>query len=724
MIFDYIETLTSTPKRLTIEAWNQLTESDHVKTVCAQVAAGHKELKKNLPAIMWQATYNGKPRKNENAESSGLYMLDIDHIDDPRGTYEKMLTQFNYDLSPLGIMVVHITPSGKGLRLVAMMLAEQGFKTIAEYQKWLAEKLGLSEYDACTKDLARMSFAVPAANVLYFNASIFDLEPSARVSNVQPSLFESEAVELPKQSISEKLQTTYNGHPLSEIWSKLVDLVLHKPIEEGDRNSSIYRVSLLFRYICDNSPRVIVSNIPDYGLPRSEFFKTVQNACNYELTAKGMNAMQRYLKEMYETSESPNDPAPQSIITPPVLNFDLPPVFQQFVNTCPDDFKVPMIMGILPVLGTVATGVRSVYLDGVTHSPSFFSVLEAPQASGKGFLRNMVLTLTERIRFDDMQERAKEAAYKEELRRSKNKAKQPEDPRAAVRLVPASISIAQLLKRLDYADGKHLFTFCEEIDTLTKSNKSGAWSQKSDIYRNAFDNAEYGQDYISDNTYSAIVKVFYNLLVLGTPKAVRRFFSDPEDGLCSRICFITLPDQFGAKMPHFSMLTNKQSATVAKIVERLMKDTNIYKLDYLGGEVEKWLEEKRRLSLETQNNTINIFMRRCAVIGFRAALLAHAVYGKPQQKHKEQIIKFFRFVADYSLYELFRRFDGKVDDDEQTSNYASVNFYSQLAERFTLNELAALLKSAGMKTPAKAVAYRLRKAGLIKSIQRGEFQKI
>ena len=214
------------------------------------------------------------------------------------------------------------------------------------------------------------------------------------------------------------------------------------------------------------------------------------------------------------------------------------------------------------------------------------------------------------------------------------------------------------------------------------------------------------------------------MLVLGTPKAVRRFFSDPEDGLCSRICFITLPDQFGAKMPHFSTLTNKQSATVAKVVERLMKDTSIYKLDYLESEVESWLEEKRRLSLETQNNTINIFMRRCAVIGFRAALLAHAIYGKPQQKHKEQIAKFFRFVADYSLYELFRRFDGKVDDDEQRSSSASINVYSQLAETFTLNDLSALLKSAGMKTPAKAVAYRLRKAGLIKSVQRGEFQKI
>lgn len=724
MKFDYIETLTSTPRQLTSEGWERLIKSDHVKTVCAQVAAGHKELKKNLPAIMWQATYNGKPRKNENAESSGLFMLDIDHIEDPKAEFERIVESLQSDFLSVGILVVHITPSGKGLRLVAMMKPEQGFNTIAEYQKWLAERLQLKEYDACTKDLARMSFAVPEENILFFNSGVFSYEPQATVANNQPTLFSEEPAQMPAQQSGDKMQTTYKGKPLSEIWNKLTERVLQKPIEEGDRNSSIYRVCLLFRYICDNSPRVIASNIPDYGLPRGEFFKTIQNACNYELTAKGMNAMQKYFAEMFASNEAQSDVMQPSIVAAPALDFDLPPIFQQFVNTCPDDFKTPMIMSILPVLGAVATGVRSVYLDGVTHSPSFFSVLEAPQASGKGFLRNMVLSLTERIRFEDMQARAKEAAYKEELKRSKNKAKQPEDPRAMVRLVPASISIAQLLKRLDYADGKHLFTFCEEIDTLTKSNKSGAWSQKSDIYRNAFDNAEYGQDYISENTYSAIVKVFYNLLVLGTPKAVRRFFSDPEDGLCSRISFITLPDQFGAKMPHFSTLTNKQSQTVAKIVERLMKDCNVYKLDYLENEVNAWLEEKRRLSLETQSNTINIFMRRCAVMGFRAALLAHAVYGKPQQKHKDIIVKFFRFVADQTLYELFRRFDGAMEEVAQGSSSTSINVYSQLNEKFTLAELSELLRNANMKTPAKAVAYRLRKAGLIKSIERGTFQKL
>ena len=177
-------------------------------------------------------------------------------------------------------------------------------------------------------------------------------------------------------------------------------------------------------------------------------------------------------------------------------------------------------------------------------------------------------------------------------------------------------------------------------------------------------------------------------------------------------------------MPHFTTLTSKQSQTVAKIVERLMKDCNVYKLDYLESGINAWLEEKRRLSLETQSNTINIFMRRCAVMGFRAALLAHAVYGKPQQKQKDIIVKFFRFVANQTLYELFRRFDGAMEEVAQGGSSTSINVFSQLNEKFTLAELSELLRNANMKTPAKAVAYRLRKAGLIKSIERGTFQKL
>ena len=193
MIFDYIETLTSTPKRLTIEAWNQLTESDHVKIVCAQVAAGHKELKKNLPAIMWQATYNGKPRKNENAESSGLYMLDIDHIDQP----DTLFHTFEDRLEELGIYIVHKTPSTKGLRVVALCRPEH--ETIADNQAWLAKELKV-EHDACTRDLARLSFLVPEDYFYFYNPEVFSLETEKKEQKTEVKEQEKEV----KEEVKEK----------------------------------------------------------------------------------------------------------------------------------------------------------------------------------------------------------------------------------------------------------------------------------------------------------------------------------------------------------------------------------------------------------------------------------------------------------------------------------------------------------------------------------------
>jgi hypothetical protein len=64
-----------------------------------------------------------------------------------------------------------------------------------------------------------------------------------------------------------------------------------------------------------------------------------------------------------------------------------------------------------------------------------------------------------------------------------------------------------LLQLLTYAEGKHLIGIGEEMDTLVKSERAGVWSQKSDIYRLAFDNAEYGQAYMSDSSFNAHIHV-------------------------------------------------------------------------------------------------------------------------------------------------------------------------------------------------------------------------
>lgn len=64
------------------------------------------------------------------------------------------------------ILLVHVTPSLEGLRLVFVM--PEGMN-LAEAQKWMSQQLGDEEYDVCVKDLARPSFIVPEDYILFID---------------------------------------------------------------------------------------------------------------------------------------------------------------------------------------------------------------------------------------------------------------------------------------------------------------------------------------------------------------------------------------------------------------------------------------------------------------------------------------------------------------------------------------------------------------------------
>ena len=217
---------------------------------------------------------------------------------------------------------------------------------------------------------------------------------------------------------------------------------------------------------------------------------------------------------------------------------ELPRLLKIICRRLPADYRPAMIIASLPVLGTLATRIRFEYLDRQEQSLSFFACITAPAASGKSFIRKPLDLLLTPINEQDAIEREKEQAYKEKLRASKNSKNQPEDPHACPRNNGVAISIAKLLQLLTYAEGKHLIGIGEEMDTLVKSERAGVWSQKSDIYRLAFDNAEYGQAYMSDSSFNAHIHVYYNLLLTGTPNSMKRFFKDLENGLATRVCLM------------------------------------------------------------------------------------------------------------------------------------------------------------------------------------------
>ena len=389
-----------------------------------------------------------------------------------------------------------------------------------------------------------------------------------------------------------------------------------------------------------------------------------------------------------------------------------------------------MVIASLPVLGTLATRIRFEYLDRQVQSLSFFSCITAPAASGKSFIRKPIDLLLTPINEQDQIERKKEQAYKDALRASKNSKNQPQDPRACPRNNGVAISIAKLLQLLTYSEGKHLIGIGEEMDTLVKSERAGVWSQKSDIYRLAFDNAEYGQAYMSDTSFSAHIAVYYNLLMTGTPNSMKRFFKDLENGLATRVCFAQLPDTSFTEIPVFAPYSDAEREEIIRQARVLDAEQGMVSCPQVGKVIGNWLEAKRQQAIDADSHAADTLRRRSAVIGFRAGMLCWLLEG---HKWTKTVGEFAEWVAEYVFRNQMELW-GEQMEQELTSNLevgmergAASSLLVLLEQEFTTGDLIRLRAQKGQSVKNSAVGMvlnRWKKTGRIEKIGEGKWRKL
>ncbi len=108
------------------------------------------------------------------------------------------------------------------------------------------------------------------------------------------------------------------------------------------------------------------------------------------------------------------------------------------------------------------------------------------QASNKSAIEEAIERWLVDLRREDDMVREREDKVRDANKRRKANERAQEAPAGVVRIVPITISCSKLLKRLKQSQGHCLYSVCTEAETLLKSNGSGAWAQKWDIYRNAF----------------------------------------------------------------------------------------------------------------------------------------------------------------------------------------------------------------------------------------------
>ena len=745
------------------------------KAIAENKSELYDQRKRNLPCVAWQASFEGGKRKAALAHPSGLFMLDVDHIADlqlfineivepliseQRSVISEQISEHSSLAEQLGIVAIHVTPSRAGMRFVCKCPA--GVTTIANCQKWLAEQIGVLSYDEVCKDFARLSFLAPRDAFLYLDEDeLFDGKPRNILRPTpNPSREGGEALPLTgergeglqQRTFTEAQRTfTYRGHLISDIAARWVKA--HGEPQQGERHTYYYRLCTMFRYITDGDAGVLMAQLPDFGMGIAEREKEALHACSRPMGTQIPYTFYKFLvKEGIIAAEKQTEPIEITLEdenpTVGVAPSWLPPVFREFCKNCPADFVYPSIVAILPVLGTLATRLRARYLDGREHSPSFISVIFSPQSAGKSFARDIVQTLTPDLRRHDEVSVQKEKLYKVELKQKKNAEQLPEDPHAPYRLVQAVISVPRLLQRQEDAGGLHQLSFVEEIDTLTKSNAGGSYAQKSDLYRQAFDNAEYGQDYISIDTFTGSVKLYYNILMLGTPKQLYKFFNDAENGLVTRCCFAELQNQEFASIPYFKPLTEKQQEDITKVLNRfeamtyrrknaqsedfiILPEQNIdSQMQPIRNALADWLEKSRIEALKAADVAADTFRRRAAVKAFRLGMVCVGMYERKNLKKAtlQKIADFCTWFAEQDKLQALRAFGTMLNEQQGTNPYSRGtkinNIFANLKEEFTTGELVVAMNQSHIKSPLKIVLHNWKKRGLIQLDEKGTYVKL
>ena len=735
--------------RSVADMYNYLEENKNIATLCKKIKeTGDKSFKQNLPAMMPMGNIGDKTRKKANCEPTGLVMIDVDRkgfLD--RSTIHEDLQALTEsgraELSRLYVRLVHITPSG-GLRLLVCCHHDGMEGTI----KRVADAFNLGQYgkiDAACKDLSRLSYLVPSDYILYCEGLFDEVPPECigymkefqysgtmgKGENVQKKLGDVAAADEQYKDFE------YNGFRLRDIVNDYIESTGGAPVE-GARHTVYNDLIVLFRNLCNNNPAIVHAVLPSWGNPIEETWSQCVSLCSSNRTTKIDSKLYFWLRDrnmLAQRNVLPPEEEEKSEPLPPIPK--LPPIFRQYVNAAPQDFKIPTVIALLPILGTLTSHLRATYFDDSEQSTEFISLLFAPPSSGKSFIKRLSVLL-QNLRDRDELANAREEIWAQAEKKKGANDKGQEQPKVSVRIVKPLISVPELLTKMRNNQGHHMFIEAEELDTFNKGNKTSG-GDKSDIWRVTWDNGYYGQYYKSVNTFKGEVQMFMNLLFTGTQDQIDRFFKNVEDGLVTRFSVCPIENQTYAKFVPWKKISKTDQLQINNILDKLemknykmplkfdkqelidIKEEDFDKVvpwqyefqpfEYINMEfiykpLLDWLEQERIKAAATLNEARDVFRRRAAVKGFRLGMVCHALYNSIGKREQKIITDFVLWFCTVDLRNSLYQFGQKYNELQAQAMKPCVNWegaFNKLGDSFTKTDLRVALQRAYIRSSPRQV---------------------
>lgn len=562
--------------------------------------AGDADAKKKLPAVCYMGRSRTGVRKAADMVPTGFVMLDVDHMEEDKVTLFRQHIDVKR-VQSFDIYLIHITPSGKGIRIVAALpehmrigTREEIARNVVEYQSILAETLKLQQWgdvDECVKDLSRLSFVPKYEDIIYLNHALFDEDLTLNITDhdnqtdKETNAANNETSELDAddgiRAVAQCSESSggsagaqtedgraggsnlrYGGVLVSDIAREYVK-DFGEP-EDGQRHAYYNRMVADFRNICNNDPEVLVDVLPLLGQTREHRLSQCKSICSRNSTKMLPKVFYAWLKEkgyFVDTRKSAEDIDDEDFN--PYAEEEallermpaLPPVFREIVGAAPKNYKIATLFALMPIVGTAATYLQSELYDGTIQTPSFYTIIHAPAGSGKSFVKRFLelsidksteSNLLHKIIERDFVSNARVNLWNLGQQKKGANDKSNARPKVSSRICETITSQADLLPVMKDNQGMHMFMFAAEIDTLMKGMKAGG-GDKNDIFRIAWDNECYGQSYRSSISFRGKVPMYLNVLATGTENQMRSMFKNVENGLTSRCLFTDLGDQRFAK---------------------------------------------------------------------------------------------------------------------------------------------------------------------------------
>ena len=636
---------------------------------------GEASLKRKLPAFIFQATFDettsktgkvGAWRKQAATRLTGLVVMDIDHVENPREVFESWHLATDDRTKRTGILLVYVTPSGKGLKVVFKADVAKG--NLIDNQHAMASELGNVTIDESGKDSSRMSYICKESDILFIDKELFTYENKEFGEKYDAEYREghsmatdirtnrTESAEKVVKSCSPLQEIKWRGYDIQSIIDqRYADKLPCKDDSNRHAESLKLATDLLLMLDGDKAQvqRIVESQswVQEIIEERNENVEqTVESAASCmaqkekkyasSLPSKAMRtAIQEATGRSYV--EITKAQTQKAIVTSEadisrwlwewgkqieVLSEDYPIIKDITKGLKKNQYPAALFVagGLLMTLMTRCT-YRFYHRPEELRRLNNSTLIIGDPASGKSFATRLFKLLAAPIVAADKIGKEAINAYREQMRTKGANKEKPKKPKVVVRIHPARTSNAQFIQDMVNAkedvDGEpmqlHMLTFDTELDNTLSLQKGGAYIDKQALQLKAFHNEEDGQAYSNVDSVFQEFYVIWNYIYTGTPIALKKMVNEQNfgSGLATRLTCIPLPATDFEMMSRERLVDLDSDNRLKDWAEKLDRMKGELSVQKIVDELYDWTARRMEDAKENESKADEMLLKRCAYHG-------------------------------------------------------------------------------------------------------------